>query len=51
MVPQDVDHIVQSVQPILHLRLQKSKPESELMMSAGLGTLARWPVTTSEGHS
>lgn len=37
VVPQDVDHVVQPVQAILHLRLQKSKAESELMVR-----LLRW---------
>lgn len=35
VVPQDVDHVVQAVQPILHLSLQTSKPE---LSSRG----ARW---------
>lgn len=29
VVPQDVDHVVQSVQTILHLRLRKAKAEWE----------------------
>lgn len=36
VVPQHVDHVVQSVQTILHLRLHRSKPEL-----VGLGKLAR----------